>query len=234
MNKIFNLDNPVMVFLTRVADLIILNVLAIVCSLPIITIGASWTAMHYVTIRMVRKEEGYIARDFFKSFKENFKQATVIWLIAMVALFVIVGDYFIFFSDPASIPKWIMVVIVILTYLALSTIVFVFPLLARYKNTTGKMILNAFLLSVANVPHAVTHIVFFALPIVLLIFKPQFLALIAMIGYSGLAYIGSIFWNQIFKKMEPEAEASSDEEEMNETDEVLVEEIETSAEEAVE
>lgn len=231
MNKIFNLDNPVMVFLARIADLIILNVLAIICSLPIITIGASWTAMHYVTIRMVRKEEGYIAKDFFKSFKENFKQATIIWIIAMVALFVIVGDYFIFFSDPTDIPKWIMVIIVILSYLVLSTIVFVFPLLARYKNTTGKMILNAFLLSIANVPHAVTHIVFFILPIVLLIFKPHFIALIGMIGYAGLAYIGSIFWNQIFKKMEPEETASA---EVDVVEDVVVEVSELSSEDNAE
>lgn len=231
MNKIFNLDNPVMVFLARIADLIILNVLAIICSLPIITIGASWTAMHYVTIRMVRKEEGYIAKDFFKSFKENFKQATIIWIIAMVALFVIVGDYFIFFSDPTDIPKWIMVIIVILSYLVLSTIVFVFPLLARYKNTTGKMILNAFLLSIANVPHAVTHIVFFILPIVLLIFKPHFIALIGMIGYAGLAYIGSIFWNQIFKKMEPEETASAED---DVAEDVVVEVSELSSEDNAE
>ena len=125
-----------------------------------------------------------------------------------------------------------MVIIVILSYLVLSTIVFVFPLLARYKNTTGKMILNAFLLSVANVPHAVTHIVFFVLPIVLLIFKPHFIALIGMIGYAGLAYIGSIFWNQIFKKMEPEETASA---EVDVAEDVIVEEtLELSSEDNAE
>ena len=81
MGALFNLENPVWNFMGKVADLVILNLLALICSIPIVTIGASWTAMYYVTIKIVRKEEGYIIRDFFRSFKENFKQATIIWLL---------------------------------------------------------------------------------------------------------------------------------------------------------
>ena len=85
MDRIFNMDNKFFVFMGRVADLMILNILCIICCIPIITIGASVTAMYYVTLKMARNEESYIVRSFFKSFKENFKQATVIWLVALVA-----------------------------------------------------------------------------------------------------------------------------------------------------
>ena len=77
------MDNKFFVFMGRVADLMILNILCIICCIPIITIGASVTAMYYVTLKMTRNEESYIVRSFFKSFKENFKQATVIWLVAL-------------------------------------------------------------------------------------------------------------------------------------------------------
>ena len=78
MGRFFNLDSPVMVALTKMADLIIVNLLAFFCCLPIITVGASMTALHYVVLKIVRDEECYIVKGFFKSFKDNFKQATII------------------------------------------------------------------------------------------------------------------------------------------------------------
>lgn len=84
MGRIFDMDSPVMRFLGRLADLMILNLVTLLCCLPVVTIGASLTAMHYVLLKMVRNEESYIVRSFFKSFKENFKQATVIWLIILL------------------------------------------------------------------------------------------------------------------------------------------------------
>ena len=81
MGRIFSLDSPLFSFLNKVADLILLNILTMICCLPIITIGASMTALHYVVLKMVRDEESYIVRSYFKSFRQNFKQATIIWLI---------------------------------------------------------------------------------------------------------------------------------------------------------
>ena len=71
--------------MNKVADLCILNIICLVCCIPIVTAGASITAMYYVTLKMVRNEEAYIVRSFFKSFKDNFKQATIINLI-MIAV----------------------------------------------------------------------------------------------------------------------------------------------------
>lgn len=71
--------------MSRVADLIILNLLCIVCCIPVVTIGPSIAAMFYVTLKMVRNEESYIVRGFFKSFKQNLKQGIVINLIMLVA-----------------------------------------------------------------------------------------------------------------------------------------------------
>ena len=70
----------------------LLNILFLVCSLPIFTIGASFTAMYYVTLKLAENEEGYIARGFLKSFKQNFKQATIIWLILLFFGIVLVLD----------------------------------------------------------------------------------------------------------------------------------------------
>ena len=65
MNRFFNMDNKFFTFMGRIADLIILNLLCIVCCIPIVTIGPAITAMFYVTMKMVRNEEAYIVKGFF-------------------------------------------------------------------------------------------------------------------------------------------------------------------------
>ena len=72
------MNSPVMSFFNKLTDLLFLNILWLVCSLPIITIGASTTAMYYVSITSIRMGDGYVAKRFFKSFVDNFKQATII------------------------------------------------------------------------------------------------------------------------------------------------------------
>ena len=86
LSGLFNYDNPVWRFIGKFWDVLILNVLWLVCSIPIVTIGASTTAMYYVTLKLARDEDGYTIRSFFKSFKENFRQATVIWLIFLAVV----------------------------------------------------------------------------------------------------------------------------------------------------
>ena len=78
--KIFDLDSPLMNVLNKMADLMWLNILTLICCIPVITAGAALTSMHYVALKIVRNEESYITRSFFKSFKTNFRQATLIWL----------------------------------------------------------------------------------------------------------------------------------------------------------
>ena len=80
MGRFFNMDNKFFVFMGRIADLCMLNILCIVCCIPVITAGASLTAVYYVTMKMVRNEESYIFKGFIQAFKENFKKSTIIWL----------------------------------------------------------------------------------------------------------------------------------------------------------
>ena len=85
LSGIFNYDNPFWRFIGKFCDVMILNVLWVLCSIPVVTMGASTTAVYYVTLKLVRDEEGPTIRSFFRSFKENFRQATIIWLIMLAA-----------------------------------------------------------------------------------------------------------------------------------------------------
>ena len=216
MGAIFNLDNPVWNFMSKVADLILLNILAIICSIPVVTIGASWTAMYFVTIRMVRKEESYIVKDFFRSFKENFKQSTIIWLIALVAIAIFVGDVIIYRMIPEQIPQALMIAVLVLAYLVLGTIIYVFPLLSRFHNTIKGTIKNAFLVSLVNVPYTLVFAVLLVIPFLIAFFVIEAAPFIIMFGFSLPAYIASIFWVRILRKFEPKEEAAPEDEKAEE------------------
>ena len=86
-----NLDSPVIVFLTTVADFMILNILFILCCAPVITIGPAVSALYTITMREARHEGGYIFKPFFKAFKNNFKQAFLLSI-----LYLIIGAIFVF------------------------------------------------------------------------------------------------------------------------------------------
>ena len=203
MGQIFNLNNPVWNFMSKVADLVVLNILVVLFSLPVITAGAAWTALYFVAIRMVRKEERYVFKDFLRSFKANFKQATVIWLLVLAATAVFVGDVLIYKEIPDQIPKVLMIVIMILAYLVLGVALYAFPLLSRFYNTVGGTLKNAFLVSVVNVPYTVWFAFLAVLPFAVSYFVVELFPFLVLFGFSVPAYIASRSWVKIFDKFEP-------------------------------
>ena len=158
MREIFNMDGPVFRFLSRLADLMLLNVIFIICSLPIITIGASVTAMSYVSLKM-KDDEGDVVRSFFKSFKQNFKQSTLIWLLMLFLALVLGLDTYILRQLGGSVYSVMQVIVYIGMVLWAMIFVYVFPIQARFYNTIRGTLRNAVLLSIGNMPRTLCMVV---------------------------------------------------------------------------
>ena len=90
MNGLFSINSPLWRFMDKALRLIWLNLLWFLCCLPIVTIGASTTALYSVTLKYARDEEGYLTRSFFQAFRQNFRQSTIIWLV-MAAIGILLG-----------------------------------------------------------------------------------------------------------------------------------------------
>ncbi|MBD5449480.1 MAG: DUF624 domain-containing protein [Lachnospiraceae bacterium] len=210
MGKFFDLDSPVMRLLNRVGDLLILNILMIICCIPVITAGAAFTAMHYVILKMIRGEEGYLIKGFFKSFVRNIKQATLIWLLMLLVIVVYVGDSLIFKYSEVTFPKPLVITVVAVGAILLMISMYVFPLLARFDNTIRNTIKNAALLAFANLPKTLLMALFYALPLIIGYFSTYSYIFIFMFGISLPAYGAAWLYSGIFKKFEPEAEQASD------------------------
>ena len=149
------IDNGVTRFLGRIADFMFLNILWIVCSIPIITIGASTTAMYSVMLKLVKNEEGYIVKGFLKAFKENFKQSTIMWLLYLVLGILIVVDFRLVWVMNSSIRNVMQVFLTIMSIFLISMGIYGFSLQARYENTIKNTLKNAMILTIASAIHIV-------------------------------------------------------------------------------
>lgn len=143
-----------------------LNVLWLICCLPIVTIGASTTALYYTSFKIAKDEGSYITTMFFRSFKQNFKQATIIWLIMLVTGLVIVADAVLLgrlraTSTGTVAVIWTLLLACIFACMIAYAIVltYIFPLLSIASNTTANMFKNAFLIGTHYL--FVTILVFF-------------------------------------------------------------------------
>lgn len=152
MSKYFNPDNPLMQFLTRIADLIILNLLFLFTSLTVVTIGASWTALYTVTLKMVRDEEGTIVRSYFHAFRQNFRQATLLWLGVLSLSVVMVLDMYILGRASGYPVTLVRIPLEILGVLILMVLQYLFPYLAQFDASIKETVRNACLLALANLP----------------------------------------------------------------------------------
>ena len=210
MGRFFDMDSPLMRILNRVADLMILNLLMIVCCIPVITIGAATTAMHYVILKMVRDEEGYLVKGFFKSFAANFKQATLIWLLMLVVIVVYIGDAVIFSFSGITFPKPLVVAVIAVGVVLLMVGIYVFPLLARFENSIRNTIKNAALIAIGNLPKTILMVILYAVPLVISYFSSYAMLFVFLFGISAPAYGAAMLYSNIFKKFEPEVEVVPD------------------------
>ncbi len=210
MGKFFDMESPFMRVLNRIGDLLILNFIVIICCIPVVTAGAAFTGMSYVLLKIVRGEEGYLIRGFFKSFKQNFKQATILWLLILLVIGIYVGDFLIFNYSGIGFPKAFVIVICAIAVILLMVAVYVFPILARFDNTIKNTIKNAFFMAILNLPKTILMVLLLFLPFVIMYFSTYATIFVIMFGISVPAYLSAHLYSGIFKKFEPEEKETSD------------------------
>ena len=212
MGKIFDLDSPFMNALNKLADLIYLNLLTLICCIPIITIGASMTALNYVVLKIVRNEEGYITKAYFKSFKENFRQATIIWLILLLVFALFGLDFLAFRYSGIAFPQWMRVALLAVAIVVLFATVYLFPVLSRFDNTIVRTYKNSLFMGILTFPKTVVMMVCWVLPVIIAVFIPRILPVNFALGISGPVFLNALLYNGTFKRFEPEEEKTEPDE----------------------
>ena len=158
------MDNPAISAWNKITNIVLLNLLVIVTSIPVVTMGASLAAMHHVLYRMMRNEEGYLLRDYFGAFKQNFKKATILWLLMLGVLVILAVDVWFVVAGAGKVPGWLVGIILVTCIVLVMGMMYVFPLQARFENTIRNTIRNAGFVMILNLPKSIVMLLAYLLP----------------------------------------------------------------------
>ena len=199
MKELFSLDGKLYKYCTFLCDILVLTLLWTVCSIPLITIGASTTAMYYVLTRLLSGREGYISKDFFKSFRQNFIQATFLTLL-------IFGAAWLIYFNIANLQKGSLLLGVqfVLCYELIIVIIYIFPVLSRFNMKSFQLIQTCIFMANRHLLTTITCFVLFISFIALCMYQP-FLIVVAA-GFYG--WLTSLMLMKLFRKYLPKMDTS--------------------------
>lgn len=203
--KLFDYDGPLMRALVSIGELILLNLLFLLCCLPVLTAGASAAAMYTVTFHELDGKGGHVCRQFFAAFRANFKKATLQWLVMLAVAGVLYADFCIITQTAFAGKAVVEIVFVIVLTLYLPTLTFLFPIQAYFENSVAKTLKNAVALGLAKLPQSVLLIALNGFPLLLLYFNItaffRLLPLWCVIGFSVTARLSGRLFRRIFRKL---------------------------------
>lgn len=198
-NWLFDADSPLIRGLSRMFDCMLLSVLTIICSLPVVTVGAAVSACYDVMIRMVLDRDNGILKPYFKAFGKNFKKGTLIWLVCLVGIVFIGGNFYLLSLEfeviTETIRMVVMIIVLLLTVLMGFVLIYVFPLQARYENTVVTTLKNAFFISIVQFPRSIGLLFVNALMVVMGALVPAVIPLLLFAECSAVFYFTA--WNMV-------------------------------------
>lgn len=206
MENLFRYDSKFWEILEEISDIVILNFLFIIFSIPIITIGASSSALYTVSLKKTNEENISVFKEFMRSFKSNFKISTLAWIFTIILASMLFLDFYI--SNLISI-KFIGLVLkfisTLVSILLIFNITYLFPMISKFDNKLKNTIINSTIISIQYLPYTIIMSILNVLWIVLLclLFNSYHYILFfyIIIGFGIVSYINSIFLNKIFLKL---------------------------------
>lgn len=200
------MDNPFFRFVGKVTDLVWLNILTLICCIPLFTAGAAFSAMYHVLIKMALHEDGVITKAFFKAFKDNFKNATIVFVPCILIFLVLFCNMYLIYQGILSgFGNLYIAVGISIGIIAIAVIMFLnyyLPLIARYDNGIKQTVKNAALLIIAFFPRSLCMLIIWLFPIALMTISDYFLIFWFIYGFSLPGFFNSMLLGQIFNKID--------------------------------
>lgn len=207
----FKLDGPIHKLLSRILDLIILNVIFTICCIPVVTIGASWCALYDVMFKIKEEKDSNVFKQFFIAFKNNFVQSLFGTLILLAIAALLYMDYNIVFVQKLYDSAVMRALFYIVLFVVTGFFSWLFPMIARFDNKFGMQFKNAFMLCLAHLPTTILVILLNLSPFILLYFFAELsvyylLTFWMFIGLSLIAMVSSRLLYRAFKKYDQKPE----------------------------
>ncbi len=203
MKGIFSLDGWFVKYGSKLWDLFWLNILTVICCIPIVTISTSFSAMHYVLLKIWRDEDHGITRAFFHSFFQNLKQNVPIQLLFLVVTYLLCVTTMLLWKNGGGMLLFLVAVVAVML---LCVWLWVIILQSRYSNTVTNTFLHAMAASLAHPGRTLIMALAFLAPFFLLLFSYKVIVIILSIGLTVPGILQTYLYNDIFKEMEPKEE----------------------------
>lgn len=210
MKRFFSSDSILSRFLTAFANILLINILFIITSIPLFTIGPALTAMYSTIFKWMKEKEASIFKNYFDAFKQNFKQSVSIWIPFLIFIISLSAALRWTHTVLDESQRFIQYPISIAIFLLLCIINYIFPQVALFKQTSTIIIRNSILLALANFP---TTLLMIIIPVIIYLIAgltPEMtilvLSLLLFIGFGLIAYFYSVFLRRIFNKLLDEEE----------------------------
>ena len=205
--KIIDPNSPLLQALGKLSDIVFCNIMFVLFSIPIFTIGASSAALYSCMQKLIDdREDDLVARDFWRAFKANFWQATAIWMLCLVVILILTAFYFVTNALLDVLGRGYLLPFFLISFLFLCGYQYLFPIQARYKLKIRDTIKNAYLLSLAALPWTVLSIALTVGSLYLTFGMMSFdmgLFIWAVLGFGILFYLNSFLFRMAFKKLDP-------------------------------
>ena len=197
MSSLFSINSPLWEMTDKLVRFLWLSILWTICSIPVVTMGASTTALYSVTLKYVRGEEGYLTSSFFRAFRENFRQSTIVWLLSLAAGLFLFADFVVYYrgdyKNMVSMALFILFMGVFVTFIFAN--LYVYPLLAYFNNSIRHTVYNDLVMALCHLPSSIAMLtISFALLAIGMTFFPPLL----FVAPGMAAYLHSRFLRWIF------------------------------------
>lgn len=209
--KFFSVDGALYKFLVKLWDMIKLNFMWLLFSLPIVTVGAATVAAYSVTLKMVDEQEGYVARQFVKAFKENWRQGIPMGLLALFCSYAVYLDFELQRVTEGDSTMFLIFGIIAAFVFGMSFI-YAFPLSARYENTLIGTLKNSVNIATRYFLRTLLLVAVLAVEVIIFIFNYTTLLIGALIGPACIMLTISGFALHFFKEIEKEPGAVQEKE----------------------
>ena len=196
-------DSPVMNMLSTITNLIIVNLLFVICSIPVITFGAAFSAKYYVSMKIIRGEGTGVFIPFFKAFKRNFKQATATWIIMLVVIFLIIFNWrYIIYTGWSNIPFIYKLGIIVFSLFAALMTMTIFPTIARYEMKTAELFKASLIFVIIKFIPLVLICLLIVGSVIACVWYAQWFPLVYAFTSTTITYFLSLVFIKQFDKLE--------------------------------
>ena len=204
MRWIFDIENPVMQYIIKIFDCMCLSIIWLLLCIPVITAGASTTAMYETMHRYIRKDEGTLWRTFWGAFRTNFKRSTRVWLVALVVAALLAADVLVFrtLAINGHLLGQLYLLILVLCCVAVTWMVYLFAYAARFHGSARDVLRISLLLLVAHPLKALAVFVLVAVGILLGIMAPGLLTILP----AGVCLLTGMILDGVFTMHLPQQE----------------------------